>query len=198
MVGKIKLTIIIGCVFIGSLVTSVYAVRLLSEKIALRKMMPDAEKIVMETRTISEQEKLTITKRLGGIMVFYQPGSESEKIYERSEYIFHFGMKGESKSKVAVIEKQPGKWGPVEYIMTLDAKTAKVTDLAVMSYTERRGRPIARRNFLKQFIGKGNRDQLKIRKDIRGITGATISSAATCFAVKKISTLYEVLFLTKK
>ncbi len=196
--SNIKLTVIIGCVFIGTLVTSVYAVRLLSEKIALKKMMPDVEKIVTETRTISEQEKEKIRQRLGGIMVFYQPGSESEKIYEQSEYTFHFGMKGGSKSKVAVVEKQPGKWGPVEYIITLDTQTAKVTNLAVMSFAERRGRPIARRNFLKQFIGKENRDALKIRKDIRGITGATISSAATCFAVKKISTLYEVLFLTKE
>ncbi len=196
--NRMKLTIITGCVFIGTLVTSVYAVRLLSEKIALKKMMPDVEKIVAEKRTISDQEKVKIKERLGGIMVFHQPGSESEKIYERSEYTFHFGMKGGSKSKVAVVEKQPGKWGPVEYIIALDVKTAKVTDLAVMSFTERRGRPIARRNFLKQFIGKGNRDALKIRKDIRGITGATISSAATCFAVRKISALYEVLFLLKE
>ena len=67
----------------------------------------------------------------------------------------------------------------------------------MMSFTEKRGRPIARRNFLKQFIGKGSRDPLKMRKDYRGITGATISSKATCFAVKKISALYEVLYLQK-
>ena len=197
MTRKKQLTVVIVCVIIGILSTSVYAVRLLSKKIALKKMLPEAEKIVEETRKLTKEEKENIKKNLGGMMVFYQPGSESEKVYERNEYIFYFGMKGDKKTGVAVIEKQPGKWGPVEYIIALDAKTAKVTDLAVMSYTERRGRPIARRNFLKQFVGKHNKDPIKVLKDIRGITGATISCVATCFAVKKISTMYEVLYLTE-
>ena len=139
-------------------------------------------------------------KRLGGILVFYQADSEAEKakVYESDEYIFYFGMKDGKKIGVALIEIQPGKWGPVEYIISLDANNAKVMDLAVMSYTERRGRPIARRNFLKQFVGKHNSDPLKVRKDVRGITGATISCVATCFAVKKASMLYEVLFLEKE
>jgi Na+-translocating ferredoxin:NAD+ oxidoreductase RnfG subunit len=197
MINNKKLTFITVCVVIGIFATSVYAVRLLSKKIALKKMMPEAENIVEETRKISPEEKSKILKNLGGVMVFYQPGSESEKVYERNEYTFCFGMRGGKKTWVAIIEKQPGKWGPVEYIICLDATTAKVKDLAVMSYTERRGRPIARRNFLKQFIGKHNKDPIKVRKDIRSITGATISCVATCFAIKKISILYEVLYLTE-
>ena len=149
MTSKKQLTIVIVCVIIGILSTSVYAVRLLSKKVALKKMLPEAEKVVEETRKLTKEEKDKIKKNLGGVMVFYQPGSESEKVYEQNEYTFYFGMKGDKKTGVAIIEKQPGKWGPVEYIIALDATTAKVTDIAVMSYTERRGRPIARRNFLK-------------------------------------------------
>lgn len=197
MRSKKHLTVIIVCVIIGILSTSVYAVRLLTKKIALKKMLPEAESIVEETRKLTKEEKEKIKKNLGGVMVFYQHGSESEKVYERTEYTFYFGMKDGKKTGVAIIDKQPGKWGPVEYIIALDATTAKVTDLAVMSYTERRGRPIARRNFLKQFVGKHNTDPIKVRKDIRNITGATISCVATCFAIKKISTLYEVLYLTE-
>lgn len=197
MTRKKQLIVIVVCVIVGIFYTSVYAVRLLSKKIALKKMLPEAESIVEETRKLTKEEKEKIKKNLGGVMVFYQPGSESEKVYERNEYTFYFGMKDGKKTKVAIVEKQPGKWGPVEYIIALDATTAKVTDLAVMSYTERRGRPIARRNFLKQFVGKHNTDHIKVRKDIRNITGATISCVATCFAIKKISTLYEVLYLTE-
>jgi len=178
----------------------VYAVRLLTKKVALQQMLPEAEQVVEEKILLSPEQKAQIKNRLGGILVYYQADSEAEKIavYESDEYIFYFGMTGGKKTTVAVIETQPGKWGPVEYIIALDAKTAKVTNLAVMSYMERRGRPIARRNFLKQFINKGNSDRLKVGKDIRGITGATISCDATCFAVKKASTLYEELFLKPK
>ena len=194
-----QLIVIVVCVIVGIFYTSVYAVRLLSKKIALTKMLPEAETVVEEKRKMTPAVKEEIKKRLGGILVFYQADSEAEreKVYESDEYIFYFGMKDGKKTGVALIEIQPGKWGPVEYIIALDANTAKVRDLAVMSYTERRGRPIARRNFLKQFVGKHNSDPLKVRKDIRGITGATISCVATCFAVKKASMLYEILFLEK-
>lgn len=195
MINKSKCIAVI-CL-IGCLYTTVYAVRLLSKKVALKKMLPGIESITEEIKTLTASDKEKIKSRLGGVLVFDQEGSQSSKVAETNEYTFFFGMKGGERIGVAVIEMQPGKWGPVEYIINLDPKTARVKDLAVMSFTEKRGRPIARRNFLKQFIGKGSKDPLKIRKDYRGITGATISSKATCFAVKKISAMYEVLYLQK-
>jgi hypothetical protein len=66
-----------------------------------------------------------------------------------------------------------------------------------MSYQEKRGRPIARNNFLSQFFGKGSGDPVTINKDIRAISGATISSDATCFVVKKAIVLYEDAFLPR-
>lgn len=199
MRGNKKLYVITACILTGLLATSVYAVRLLSLKTALQKMMPEATGVVEEKRKMTPAEKEEIKKRLGGILVFYQADSEAERedVYESDEYTFHFGLVGDKKVAVAVVETQPGKWGPVEFIIALDATTAKVNNLAVMSYTERRGRPIARFNFLKQFLGKGSGDPLKVRKDIRGITGATISSVATCFAVKKVIALYEVMYLSE-
>jgi Na+-translocating ferredoxin:NAD+ oxidoreductase RnfG subunit len=191
-----KILVFVICI-IACLYTSVYAIRLLSKKIALKKILPGIESITEEKRALTASDKEKIKGRLGGVLVFDQEGSQSSKVAEANEYTFYFGMKGDKKVGVAIIELQPGKWGPVEYIINLDPKTARVKDLAVMSFTEKRGRPIARRNFLKQFVGKGSKDPLKIRKDYRGITGATISSKATCFAVKKISAVYEVLYLQK-
>ncbi len=193
-----KRNIIITLFTISFLFSSVYAFRLLTKKVALNKVLPDVENIIEETRTLSAVDKEELKNKLNGITIFHQEGSQSSIVKEKNEYTFYFGMKNGKKIGVAVVEKQPGKWGPVEYIIALDATNGKVINVAVMSYTERRGRPIARKNFLKQFIGKKYTDPLKIRKDIRGITGATISSAATCFAIKKISALYEILFLNEK
>ena len=67
-----------------------------------------------------------------------------------------------------------------------------------MSYKEKRGRPIARKSFLKQFIGKRSGDPVQVRKDIRAISGATISSDATCFAVKKAIAIVETVILKKE
>ena len=70
-----------------------------------------------------------------------------------------------------------------------------------MEYKEKRGQPIARRNFLDQFVNKSDKDPISVRgekgipKDIRQISGATISSDCTCFAVKKVLALYKNVYM---
>jgi Na+-translocating ferredoxin:NAD+ oxidoreductase RnfG subunit len=181
---------------VGMLVSSnCFAVRLLTQDEALKQMFPDAQSIVNNTRRLTVDEVERIKARLGGQLVHYQEGSKSEKMEETLEYHFYYSIVNGEKTGVAIIESQPGKWGPVEFCIALDPKTAKVKNLAVMSYEEKRGRPIARANFLNQFIGKSSQDPLQVRKDIRAISGATISSDCTCFAVRKAMVVYEELFL---
>ncbi len=181
---------------VGALVsTDCFAMRLLTRDEALKQMFPDAQSIVNNTRLMTVDEVEKIKNRLGGQLVHYQEGSKSEKMTEQLEYHFYYSVVNGEKTGVAIIEAQPGKWGPVEFCIALDPKTAKVKNLAVMSYEEKRGRPIARNNFLNQFIGKGSSDPLQVRKDIRAISGATISSDCTCFAVRKAIVMYEELFL---
>lgn len=171
------------------------AIVLLNDKEALKEMFPEADTIVMEQKTIDSVLITKIKDKLGGKLVLYQAGSESKKLEEDNEYQFYFGEKAGKKIGVALMETQPGKWGPVKYIIALDT-LRKVKNLAVMMYVEKRGRPIARRNFLSQFIGKTNEDPILVGKDIRAISGATISSRATAFAVKKVIVFYESVFPT--
>jgi Na+-translocating ferredoxin:NAD+ oxidoreductase RnfG subunit len=173
------------------------AMVLLEKDAALKEMFPDAEKVSEEVKVLDSNTAAALKQQLGGSLVHFQTGSQSGEVKEKLQYTFYFAAKGGQKNEVAVVEEQPGKWGPVTFIIALDARTAKVKNLAVMSYEEKRGRPIARHNFLDQFIGKGSGDKLAVRKDIRGITGATISSECTCFAVKKVAMLYEMLYLKK-
>jgi len=181
---------------LGALVSvNCFAMRLLTKEEALKQMFPEAQSIVNNTRLMTVDEVEKIKNRLGGQLVHYQEGSKSEKMEEQLEYHFYYSVVNGVKTGVAIIESQPGKWGPVEFCIALDPKTAKVKNLAVMSYEEKRGRPIARNNFLNQFIGKGSKDPLQVRKDIRAISGATISSDCTCFAVRKAIVVYEELFL---
>ncbi len=172
-----------------------FAMRLLTKEEALKQMFPDAQSISITKRTLTREEIDKVKGRLGGQLVHYQEGSKSAKVDEKLEYEFYFSMVNGVKTGVAIMEEQPGKWGPVEFCIALDPGTAKIKNLAVMSYEEKRGRPIARNNFLSQFFGKGSRDPIQVRKDIRAISGATISSDCTCFAVRKAIVLYQELFM---
>lgn len=191
-------------VFINSLFSvNSFAVTLLTEEQALKKMFPDVDEVVSETLTLTDSEITKIKERLGGSLIHYQKGSKSEAVEEKNDITFYIGIKNNEKVRVAIIDEQPGKWGPVKFIIAIDTNPGKVNNLAVMAYKEKRGRPIARNNFLKQFIGKSSADAISvrsgkgIRRDIRTISGATISSDCTCFAVKKVIAIYEEVFMKK-
>ena len=177
--------------------TNSNAVTLLTEEDALAEMFPDVDEVVSETVTLTAENLSAVKERLGGSLVHFQKGSQSADVAETAQITFHYGIKGGEKVRMAIIDVQPGKWGPVVFIVAIDTATAKVQNMAVMSYVEKRGRPIARKNFLKQFIGKGSSDSISVRSgkgirvDIRAVSGATISSDAACFSAKKIIAIYE-------
>jgi len=179
------------------------AVTLLTEEEALKQMFPDVDEVVRETISLTMAEVSAIKERLGGSLVHYQKGSQSENVEETTEITVFIGMKNGEKVRMAIIDIQPGKWGPVDFIVAIDTKSGTVNNLAVMAYVEKRGRPIARQNFLKQFIGKSSKDPIAVRsgkgvrRDIRAISGATISSDATCFSVKKVLAIYEEVYMKK-
>ena len=194
-VHHILLTFILIFAFFSQ---TAFGVVLLDKEEALKEMFPEADEIVEEVHELTEVEITAVKDQLGGQLVHFQRGSQSEMVQDKLSYTFYFGMIDGEKMGVAIIEEQPGKWGPVEFIIALDNATVKVKNLAVMSYQEKRGRPIARKSFLNQFIGKGSEDPIKVRKDVRAISGATISSDATCFAVKKVIALYEEVYIKKQ
>ena len=78
-----------------------------------------------------------------------------------------------------------GKWGPIHYLAGLDPRGA-VLEVVVLDYQEIRGRPIAKKRFLRQYKGKSIGDPVQLRNDIDGITGATISSRSLTDGVRKL------------
>jgi Na+-translocating ferredoxin:NAD+ oxidoreductase RnfG subunit len=173
-----------------------YAMRLLTQEEALKKVFGSDVKIVSESKELIEPALAKVLAKLNGNLVFFQKGSKSEKIEAKTNFDFYFAVKDGQKTGVAIIEDEPGKWGPVEFIIALDLQGV-VTRVEVLSYQEKRGQPIARHSFLSQFEGKTGKSALTVNKDINGISGATISSNCATFAVKKAIVLYEELYLNQ-
>ena len=171
-----------------------YAFVLLTKKQAFKKVFGKGREIVTETKRLKGESLARIKKRLGGKLVHFQKGSESKRVKGKTKIDFHFALKDGQKTGVAIIDVEPGKWGPVKFIIAMDLKGA-VRKVRVMSYQEKRGRPIARLSFLRQYRGKTSKSRLKVGKDITGVSGATISSISATFAVKKAILLYKELYL---
>jgi Na+-translocating ferredoxin:NAD+ oxidoreductase RnfG subunit len=176
--------------------TACLAFTLLSEEEALKEVFFSGAEIETETKTIAGDYKKRIEDRLGGSLVYQQEGSESAEVRGKNKATFYFAKKDGVRKGVAIIDVQPGKWGPVEFMVAMDIN-GTVKAVRVMSYQEIRGRPIARLAFMNQYRGKSVNSTLTVGKDITGISGATISSRSATFTVKKALVMYEEFYLKK-
>ncbi len=189
------LTVVVFCLAV-ILSGACYAMQLLSKDEALKKVFgPDAQ-IVTENKELVDLILSKVKERLEGNLVYSQKGSSSGKVEAKTNIDFYFALKDGKKTAVAIFDSEPGKWGPVVFIIAMDLKGV-VTRVEVLSYEEKRGQPIARHSFLSQFEGKDSKSPIRVDKDITGISGATISSRCAALAVKKAAVLYDELYLSK-
>lgn len=170
------------------------AFTVLTQEQALKEVFFSGAEIETETQKMTKEMRKKIEDRLGGSLVYHQEGSESADVEVQKEVTFYFAKKDSERKGVAIIDDQPGKWGPVRFIIAMDIK-GTVKAVRVMSYEEIRGRPIARRSFMNQYRGKRVNSTLTVGKDIVGISGATISSRSATFAVKKALVVYDEFYL---
>jgi Na+-translocating ferredoxin:NAD+ oxidoreductase RnfG subunit len=183
------------CIWFG-LSGVTYAMRLLTKEDALKKVFDPNAQIVTETKELVDPKLSKIRERLDGSLVYFQKGSKSKEIEAQTSIEFYFAIKDGNKTGVAIFDEEPGKWGPVDFIIALDLNGV-VTRVEVLSYEEKRGQPIARHSYMSQYEGKTGKSALTVGKDITGVSGATISSRCATFAVKKAIVLYEELYLNK-
>lgn len=85
-----------------------------------------------------------------------------------------------------------GQSQPISFAIAVKPD-GEVHDVQVLVYREAHGDEIRDRRFRRQFTGKKVRDSLVFGKDIEAVSGATISSRAATFAVKKALGLHEVV-----
>jgi Na+-translocating ferredoxin:NAD+ oxidoreductase RnfG subunit len=173
-----------------------FAFVVLTKEDALKEVFFSGAEIEKETKELTGATLAKIKERLGGNLIYTQEGSESAPVEAHTKIDFYFAKKDGERRGVAIIDVEPGKWGPVE-IITAMTTDAVVKNVRVMSYQEQRGQPIARSSFMNQYNGKTSKSPLTVDKDIIPISGATISSRAATFTVRKALVIYEEVYLKK-
>ena len=180
-------------IFCFLLASPCFGITLLLKEEAFYQNCPDPERME-ERKVIASEEKIaSIKKQLGGKLTHIL-NKEAQEINQKKEFTFYYCCKDKEEMDISLILDEPGKWGLIKFLICLNPG-GEVKKVNVLEYQEARGRPIAAQSFLRQFEGKNINSPLKIGKDIQGITGATVSSEAVCFAVKKAVVLYKELAL---
>jgi hypothetical protein len=141
---------------------------------AARTLFPDAEAI--RRRRLAADAALR--ERVRALLGRGQPS-----LWEEAYPIFTV-LRGETVLGHVVVVEEIGKHRPITFAVGVDA-TGRVADVAVLAYREPYGGEIRHRRFLDQYRGKTLADPLQPYRDIRNITGATLSVEATGRAVRK-------------
>ncbi|GIX46518.1 MAG: hypothetical protein KatS3mg131_0729 [Candidatus Tectimicrobiota bacterium] len=109
------------------------------------------------------------------------------------EYVIFKAKRGERLLGYGVIVEEIGKHRPITFIVGV-RPNGRVQDVAVMVYREPYGGEVRYGRFLAQYTGKSLRDALLPYRDIRNITGATLSCYSIGRGVRKALALVQVLF----
>jgi len=164
-----------------------YAEVLVSFEDTLATFFPDADKIESTSHKLSDEQQVAINDE-GDLNL--------HPVFDRT-FDFYAARKNGEVVGYAVADAVSGKWGPIRYAVKLDVQ-GNVMDVIVLEYQEQRGRPVAKRRFLKQFFGKGIKNKIRLRKDIRGVTGATMSSRGMTDGVRKIVHVFNEFYIQKQ
>jgi Na+-translocating ferredoxin:NAD+ oxidoreductase RnfG subunit len=96
-----------------------------------------------------------------------------------------------------MVDNVKGKARPITYYVAFDP-SGLIRALEVLVYRESHGGEVRSPLFRKQFNGKQHSDAIAVGKDIRNVSGATISSRALTRGARALSTLMHFLLQEKR
>jgi len=92
--------------------------------------------------------------------------------------------RGDSVLGFAVVRNVKGKDQPITFLVATDT-TDKLKDIDILVYREPYGGEVAYEAWRRQFRGKSATDTLEVGRQIRSISGATISVNAVTVGVRR-------------
>ena len=113
----------------------------------------------------------------------YGPGAQVDTVHVDSAMVYRVSRAG-ALLGFAQVRNVKGKEQPITYLVATDSADA-LRDIDILVYREPYGGEVAYDPWRKQFRGKTAAAPLQVGKDIRNISGATISSNAVTRAVRK-------------
>lgn len=91
-----------------------------------------------------------------------------------------------------VIDDVIGKHELITYAVGINPD-GSLRQVEIMEYREAYGYEIRKKKWLKQFVGKTSAASFQLNRDIKNISGATLSCRHVTEGVKRVMALYEIV-----
>ncbi|MCI0526878.1 MAG: FAD:protein FMN transferase [Nitrospira sp.] len=156
------------------------AIQYMTPDEAIHRLIPESSEVRKEMVHLTSMQKEQVYNLLGS------------RIREES-YTFWLAYKDQTPIAYLVTLDVIGKEQPITF-MVAASPDGKVLGVEILAYRESQGSEVRSKRFMQQFIGKTLSAPLKLGRDIDSISGATLSSRSTAYAVKKALALVEVIY----
>jgi FMN-binding protein len=160
-----------------SVAAPAHAVRYLTIEEAQKVAFPTATQFV-EAHVVFRPGDIAAIERLSG-----------QRVHARGQQVWR-AQSGGGLLGFFVVDYVIGKHLVIDYAVALEPD-GHVRQVDILEYRESYGGEITNRSWLAQFVGKTGRDRLQLDRDIRNISGATLSSRHVTEGVKRVLAFYE-------
>ena len=161
-----------------SLASPVYATQYLTVEQAQKLAFPSATQFAWAPVVYRPDQVAAIEKRSG------------EKVMSRGEQVWK-AANGNQFLGFFLVDYVIGKHLVIDYAVALTPE-GSVKQVEILEYRESYGGEVANPDWLAQFDGKTGRDLLEMDRDIRNISGATLSSRHVTQGIRRVLAIYEV------
>ena len=123
-------------------------------------------------------------KVAASIARLFGPGARVDTLQVDSGSVLRVS-RADSLLGFAAVGNVLGKDQPITFLVAIDP-TDRLKDVDILVYREPYGGEVAYEPWRRQFRGKSARDSLRVGKEIRSISGATISVHAVTLGVRRV------------
>ena len=159
-----------------SMAAPAYASQYLSVEAAQRLAFPSATQFVA-AHVVYRPADVAAIEKLSG-----------QKVRTRGEQVWR-ALAGDQLLGFFVVDYVIGKHLVIDYAVALGPE-GRVQRVEILEYRESYGSEISNHAWLAQFVGKTLNDPLEVDRDIRNISGATLSSHHVTEGVKRVLAIY--------
>lgn len=149
---------------------------------AQRAMFPGAQ-MVDRSIPLSDAQRKAIARAAGA------PG------YDRTQRVWE-ARTGGKRAGWFIVDRVIGKHEYITYALALGPDGA-VRGLEILDYRESYGGQVRNANWRRQFVGKRAGQSLRLDRDIKNISGATLSSRHVTDGVRRLLVTYQLLLAGK-
>jgi Na+-translocating ferredoxin:NAD+ oxidoreductase RnfG subunit len=169
-----------GVMIVSTTAMPAMAVRYLTKEEALRVAMPKAQTIRTEPVQLTPDQRQRVHNKV------------DHPIHDDT-FIFHVGKHNDQIDGYAYITDKKGRHRPITFVVGLKPDCS-VREVAIMIYREPRGYEVKAKRFLRQYHNKTIDDPIEVNRDIKNISGATISAHSVSAGVREAVAICEEVF----